>query len=182
MGQEPGSFYAHSLKSHERRSWQPLAEHLRAVAEGAGARGAKFGASKAASLAGLLHDLGKYAPAFQRRLDGAADRVDHSTAGAQEVVRAGANADDKIIAKLIAHAIAGHHAGLPDTIGDGASLAERLKRAVDPIDPSWRNDICAGRVPAHAGARELGRRELGRLSSCVLRPDAVLLPRRRRFS
>jgi hypothetical protein len=29
-------------------------------------------------LAGLLHDLGKYTAAFQRRLTGAAERVDHS--------------------------------------------------------------------------------------------------------
>ena len=86
-GQEQSSFYAHSLQGRDKRHWQPLAEHLRAVAKAAGARGEKFGATNAASLAGLLHDLGKYAPAFQRRLDGAGDKVDHSTAGAQEVVR-----------------------------------------------------------------------------------------------
>ena len=107
----------------------------------AGARGAKFGASKAASLAGLLHDLGKYTLAFQRRLDGAGDRVDHSTAGAQEAVRSVTKLDDRMIAQVIAHAIAGHHAGLPDTIGDNASLDERLKKTVDPLDPAWRREI-----------------------------------------
>jgi CRISPR-associated endonuclease/helicase Cas3 len=99
-----------------------LAEH--AVANAAGMRGAKFGASNAASLAGLMHDLGKYAPTFQQRLEGAGERVDHSTAGAQEVVRSAIDADSRIIAKVIAHAIAGHHAGLPDTLGDDASLEQ----------------------------------------------------------
>ena len=111
-------FYAHSLGGGEKRRWQPLAEHLRAVAEQAGARGAKFGARNAASLAGLMHDLGKYSLAFQRRLEGAGEKVDHSTAGAQQIVRSVADPDARIIAKVIAHAIAGHHAGLPDTIGD----------------------------------------------------------------
>ena len=141
MGADEGSFYAHSLQDRDRRHWQSLAEHLRAVAKGAGTRGAKFGASNPASLAGLLHDLGKYTSAFQRRLDGVGDRVDHSTAGAQEAVRSAAKADDKLIAKVVAHAIAGHHAGLPDTIGDEASLCERLKRKVDALDPAWRREI-----------------------------------------
>src|SRR5271157_5118072 len=107
------AFYAHSVEGRDKQYWQPLAEQLRAVAQGAGKRGAKFGATNASSLAGLLHDLGKYAPAFQRRLDGARDRVDHSTAGAQEVVRSVTNAGARIIGKVVAHAIAGHHAGLP---------------------------------------------------------------------
>jgi len=38
----------------------------------------------AARLAGLLHDLGKYTPAFQAKLRGALEKVDHSTAGAVE--------------------------------------------------------------------------------------------------
>jgi CRISPR-associated endonuclease Cas3-HD len=100
-------FYAHSLQDRDKRQWQPLAEHLRSVAEGAGARGAKFGARKAAALAGLMHDLGKYSLAFQRRLEGAGEKVDHSTAGAQRIVRSAADPDAKIVAKVIAHTIAG---------------------------------------------------------------------------
>jgi CRISPR-associated endonuclease/helicase Cas3 len=49
--------------------------------------GLKFGAEKAAALAGALHDLGKYTEGFQLRLTGASERVDHSTAGAQEACR-----------------------------------------------------------------------------------------------
>jgi CRISPR-associated endonuclease/helicase Cas3 len=144
-------FYAHSLSGRETRQWQPLVDHLRAVAEAAGARGAKFGARNAAALAGLMHDLGKYSLAFQRRLEGASERVDHSTAGAQQILRYVADPDCKVIAKVIAHAIAGHHVGLPDTIGDEASLDARLKREVEALDPSWLKEIspvAAGLMPS----------------------------------
>jgi CRISPR-associated endonuclease/helicase Cas3 len=141
LGNEQRIFYAHSVPDRDKRQWQPLAEHLRSVAEEAGARGAKFGARNAAAFAGLMHDLGKYSLAFQRRLEGAGEKVDHSTAGAQQVVLAAADRDSKIIAKAIAHAIAGHHAGLPDTIGDEASLNTRLKREVEALDPAWLREI-----------------------------------------
>jgi CRISPR-associated endonuclease/helicase Cas3 len=74
-------YFAHSTGASDRSDWQPLVEHLRAVAELAKARGDKFGAALAAELAGSLHDLGKYSEAFQRRLEGSPERVDHSTAG-----------------------------------------------------------------------------------------------------
>ena len=135
------TFYAHSLQDRDKRDWQPLANHLHAVADAAGARGAKFEARSAAALAGLMHDLGKYSLAFQRRLEGASEKVDHSTAGAQQVVQSTADPDSKIIAKVIAHAIAGHHAGLPDTISDEASLDARLKREVEALDPTWLSEI-----------------------------------------
>ena len=144
-------FYAHSLQGRDTRQWQPLAEHLQAVADAAGARGAKFGATNAASLAGLMHDLGKYSLAFQRRLKGGSEKVDHSTAGAQQVGRLATDPDSSVIAKVIAHSIAGHHAGLPDTLGDGASLDARLKGDIEALDPSWPQEIspvATGVIPA----------------------------------
>ncbi|MFX8778334.1 CRISPR-associated endonuclease Cas3'', partial [Acinetobacter baumannii] len=63
-------YYAHSAEGRDCDVWQPLADHLRAVAELAGVRGAKFGIERAAMLAGLLHDLGKYTEGFQARLRG----------------------------------------------------------------------------------------------------------------
>jgi CRISPR-associated endonuclease/helicase Cas3 len=141
LGTERRVFYADSLSDRDKRRWQPLAAHLHAVADAAGARGAKFGAGNAAALSGLMHDLGKYSLAFQRRVEGASERVDHSTARAQQVIRCAGDADSKVIAKVIAHAIAGHHAGLPDTIGDEASLNARLKRDVEALDPAWLKEI-----------------------------------------
>jgi CRISPR-associated endonuclease/helicase Cas3 len=130
-------FFAHSLDDREKICWQPLRAHLRAVGELAGAKGHKFGASNAASLAGLLHDLGKYSVAFQRRLEGG-DKVDHATAGAQEILKLAQTNQDRVVAQIIAHAIAGHHAGLPDSIGE---LDQRLKKAIEALDPVWRDEI-----------------------------------------
>jgi CRISPR-associated endonuclease/helicase Cas3 len=108
-------WYAHSLPDDRDKSrWQPLAEHLEQVSALAAERADRFGAGRAAALAGLLHDLGKYTREFQKRLDGGA-RVDHATAGARKVVELASKADDRCITEIIAHAIAGHHAGLPDS-------------------------------------------------------------------
>lgn len=97
-----------------------LLEHLRAVGELAERFASHFGAGSFARVAGLWHDLGKYGPEFQNRIRQAhgftahleatptSDR-DHSTAGA-------VLAKDKLGAAgaLLAFAIAGHHAGLPN--------------------------------------------------------------------
>jgi CRISPR-associated endonuclease/helicase Cas3 len=90
----------------------------------------------------LLHDLGKYTPEFRARLEGAKNRVDHSTAGAAIVLQL-AQGDDRFIAELIAYAIAGHHAGLPDKGGEAFStLDERIKGFSEAVlDPVWKEEI-----------------------------------------
>ncbi|MGJ0393559.1 MAG: CRISPR-associated helicase Cas3' [Methylocystis sp.] len=133
-------WFAHSTESDDKSRWQPLACHLRAVAEFSAQRSGKFGAERAASLAGLLHDLGKYTREFQKRLEGGRS-VDHATAGAREAISLARRAEDKLIAEIVAHAIAGHHTGLPDTIGDAASLKERVKRELPALHPIWREEI-----------------------------------------
>ncbi|MFN2507318.1 MAG: CRISPR-associated endonuclease Cas3'', partial [Chthoniobacterales bacterium] len=102
-----------------------------------------FGAEHAASIrewgraAGLWHDLGKFAPAWQRYLrsrsdlhrDEVAGKVDHSTAGAKHAANKGG------FYLLLAYAIAGHHAGLPDgeaIDGGSSSLAARLQKEIEP--------------------------------------------------
>lgn len=138
-------YYAHSTAEPDRFNWQPLNDHLIAVAAVAQQFGAGIGIGRAAWLAGLLHDLGKYTPRFQARLSGAEERVDHSTAGAATVVQLAraAKADDRIVAELIAYCIAGHHAGLPDQQGESLStLSERLNGFSDEgLDPVWKSQI-----------------------------------------
>ncbi len=143
-------YYAHSTARSDRSDWQPLPAHLHAVAEIAAEFGRRIGLEKAVRLAGLLHDLGKYSAPFQARLAGAAERVDHSTAGAA-VVRDLTAGKDRLVAELIAYAIAGHHAGLPDRIGPAGSLDERITRLdLTALDPVWRDEITldpAGLLP-----------------------------------
>ena len=128
-------YYAHSVPDFP-ECWQSLTEHLTGVAELAAARGAPLGLGHAARLAGLLHDLGKFDPVFQAKLSGAKIQVDHSTAGAWHVRRI--PGVDKPMAELIAHAIAGHHAGLPDSSGAPGTLSERLAG----FDPARLDEGC----------------------------------------
>lgn len=93
-------FYAHSAKGKPESQWQSLNEHLEGVSLLAWRFGNTFGAGNAARLAGLLHDLGKYTPAFQARLAGG-EPVDHSTAGAVVVRELAADPRDRIMAELI---------------------------------------------------------------------------------
>ncbi|MCB8840030.1 CRISPR-associated endonuclease Cas3'' [Aurantimonas sp. VKM B-3413] len=175
-------FYAHSNKPNDPSDWEPLAKHLFRVAEQAEAFGAPLEIAAAAKVAGLLHDLGKYTPAFQARLSGSASRVDHSTAGAKLVFDLAAKADDSWVAALIAHAIAGHHAGLPDTRGsDDANLDRRLAGFDLAVLDSGHRDIvperAEGLLPAFswgtspdALARQLAM--LGRMIfSCLVDAD-----------
>jgi len=134
--------YAHSTPTPEGTNWQPLRDHLKQTALRAKMFGSKFGAAKAAALAGWLHDLGKYSEAYQTYIGGRGPGgVDHSTAGAQEVLKLGLKGRDQGIAQLIAYAIAGHHAGLPDMSGETSGLVDRLKKTVPPLDTIWRNEI-----------------------------------------
>ncbi|EPH1943468.1 CRISPR-associated endonuclease Cas3'' [Pseudomonas aeruginosa] len=117
-------FFAHSTLKADRSDWQPLDEHLQAVARLAGEKAAFFGGGELAALAGLLHDLGKYTDEFQRRIAGDAIRVDHTTRGAMLAVeRYGA------LGQLLAYGIAGHHTGLANgrEAGERTALVDRLK-------------------------------------------------------
>jgi CRISPR-associated endonuclease/helicase Cas3 len=133
----PG-YYAHTDPAGG-LNWQDLAEHLRAVAAGARLRSESFGAADWGHLAGLWHDLGKYSEAFQAYLREAAapdthlgdalSRIDHSTAGARHAAnRLGP------LGQLLSYVIAGHHSGLLDSVGEGASLERRLRKDLEPWD------------------------------------------------
>jgi CRISPR-associated endonuclease/helicase Cas3 len=117
-------FFAHSGPTRER--WEPLADHLRDVAERAGGFAEAFGGGEEARLAGLLHDLGKYSELFTARLEGKASGLDHWSAGAWAALTQ--YRQSGIAAAL---AIQGHHIGLqrgdPDSLAtlNPARLAER---------------------------------------------------------
>lgn len=140
-------FHAHSLEDRPEADWQPLAEHLHGVADRAERSAAEFGAGPSGKLAGLLHDLGKCSAAFQRRIRGHGDRVDHATAGARTVIElaatvaGGKTSPEVFVAGIVAHAIADHHAGLPDSIGTAGALDDRLSRELAPLDPIWSDEI-----------------------------------------
>ena len=129
--------------------WQTLDAHLRQVARLAAGLDADsqifpLDAPEAAENAsrlypfilGLLHDLGKAHPEFQSYLEKSAQAeangtgekfrapVNHSEAGAAWAVET----FGPFLGTLFAYVLAGHHAGLPDYLTDGAaSLVQRLK-------------------------------------------------------
>ncbi|MBA4418155.1 MAG: CRISPR-associated helicase/endonuclease Cas3 [Syntrophus sp. (in: bacteria)] len=151
-----GEYYAHSLPGRPKEEWQQLEEHLKNVAGVAKGFAEDFGAGEWGYLAGLWHDLGKYSQEFQARLQNLSDpdahieakpgRPDHSTAGAQHAYNM---LKDK--GKMIAYAIAGHHAGLPDgKTPDQSCLVQRFKKDVPNYSdhpPSILNQKASPELP-----------------------------------
>ena len=126
----PRRFYAHSGTRQDRSDWQLLDDHLTSVAKLAADFAKIFNAAGLAYIAGLLHDLGKYAEEVQRRIAGESISVEHAVQGARQVIkRYGAQ-----LGILLAYIIAGHHAGLANGRDSGtrASLKERLARTGTP--------------------------------------------------
>lgn len=171
-------YYAHSLAdSSDKSQWQELSDHLRGVEHLAAAFARPFGVEKAAGLAGLLHDLGKYTDAFQARLEGSLIKVDHATAGAVAVralAQGQPNRWDGVMAQVISYAIAGHHAGLPNW----QDLSDRLTDDRAALDPLWREELsvdAGGLKPplkAHPARAAFQLGFLGRMIfSCVVDAD-----------
>jgi CRISPR-associated endonuclease/helicase Cas3 len=127
-------YFAHTKENADKSEWQRLIDHLNNTARIAAELGQDAGISELARIAGQTHDLGKYSQAFQRRLDGAKQRVDHATAGAQEIWRRYGQTQ-KWQALMLAYTIAGHHGGLldygglSDLAGD-STLQGRLKKEI----------------------------------------------------
>jgi len=122
-------YYAHSTSSGDKSDWQLLSEHLIGVAERAESFAALFGAREWGRFAGLVHDAGKATSAFQRRLEGNSERVDHSTFGARL-----AREREGQLGLLLAYAVAGHHGGLPDGGMQETQLHFRLQYGKVPKD------------------------------------------------
>lgn len=136
-------YYAHSTDSIDKSDWQLLEEHLRSVSKLAEIFASDFKASEWGRCAGFLHDAGKATDAFQRRLEGSAKRVDHSTFGARLARERGGG-----LGLLLAYAIAGHHGGLPDGGEQEAQLHFRLKHSKAPADMELLSDYdCLDDLP-----------------------------------
>ena len=123
MESEFPHYHAHSANSHGR--WHLLNEHLTAVGRLAAIHAGSAPWADEAALAGLLHDLGKYADRFQARLEGKESGLDHWSQGAWIVL-----AQFRAIAAALS--IQGHHVGLQR--GDLPAL-----RKMNLSDPATRH-------------------------------------------
>lgn len=129
-------------KSGDEQREQSLLNHLEGTANRAQAFADHFGCGAYGCRLGMLHDIGKYSDAFQRRIRGEKnDTVDHSTAGAQLVWRLA----NTLNARIASYCVAGHHAGLPDggSAADDemdATLSARLIRPVEDYE-AFREEI-----------------------------------------
>lgn len=123
-------FFAHSspdnspLSPPSKEDWQILRDHLVRVSDETGRRAAHSNLAEEGRLAGLLHDIGKYAARFQRRLEGRRESVNHWSIGAYVAAR--------LKARLAAFAIAGHHVGL----GSPAAMDGLAREAREHLS-SW---------------------------------------------
>lgn len=108
---------------------QTIDEHLKATARLAkGMAIEEF--CNIAEYAGLIHDVGKFRTAFQRRVNGEDIRCEHAAAAAQESIQ---KMGKTPLSYLLAYCTAGHHTGLQNggtavDDPDEASLSGALKR------------------------------------------------------
>ena len=133
-------YYAHSTVNPDKSDWQYLKTHLKNVADRSQAFADDFHAGNLAYVSGLLHDIGKYSPEFQKRLAGARSPVDHSTAGAIEVTKI-FQKDLEKIGFISAYIIAGHHGGLENFGSHVKGLCERLQRTDIPDFSAYQSEI-----------------------------------------
>ncbi|HNX73725.1 MAG TPA: CRISPR-associated helicase Cas3' [Spirochaetales bacterium] len=145
-----GPLIAH-VRKNEDGSWAPpqlLVDHLEATAQLASRFAKVFNSSLWAYLAGMVHDIGKSSPEWQRYLETKSGydeeahletklgKLDHSSSGAklaEELL-------GKAVGRILAYCIAGHHAGLPDWMNSQSSLSFRLQNAdTSKIPLEYRN-------------------------------------------
>jgi CRISPR-associated endonuclease/helicase Cas3 len=107
--------------------------------------------SRLASVAGLLHDYGKYTDCFQKMLATGRGACQHAIHGALLSYLGTGDRPLKPVYPQVALAIAGHHSGIPDYTGSGKSLAEKVK------DERYRSEADHLFQRAAADSLKLGR-------------------------
>lgn len=121
--------FAHSLDGVPQAQWQTLRAHAKGVQELCAKFAKDFASVEAASLIGQVHDAGKVHPDFQAHLRGEPRNHPHAADGAKWL-----DANVPTLGRLLAYAVDGHHAGLPDGVGDATSLTSHLCNAQEPQD------------------------------------------------
>ena len=120
---------------------QSIVEHLQGTAIRCAEFAEAFDSKEQGNLVGLIHDIGKFSDAFQRRICGSKEHVDHSSAGMFECWK-----NKQLVAVF---SVAGHHGGLPDggkrtDSPDNGTLWGRLNRiqsvGIEPYD-AWTSNI-----------------------------------------
>ncbi len=169
------ALYAHSAPDQDFSAWEPLRDHLTAVANRAAEFGAVFRSAQAARAMGALHDAGKTAAPYQAYIRGNGPSPDHSTAGAVLACRTyGA-----LPGKLLAFGIAGHHGGLANGSragGEGTPLKERLRKGAAPslppdLDVAPAADAVLAEVEAHRNDAFAAAFYARMLFSCLVDAD-----------
>lgn len=144
-------YYAH--KSNDGRC-QTMKDHAEGVSDLTGKFSDIFGLSEYGRIIGLHHDDGKYSQAFQEKLDGGKIKYEHSSAGAYLLAEKGLKLRD-LVYMLLAHAVAGHHSGLPDTGSKNSGEDDRTffskynRREKMPYDfGGYESEL--GEIPEHS--------------------------------
>ncbi len=135
--------YGHT--TDDGRPWELLSDHLKNVSKSMEKFANKFDSGDWGKVIGYWHDLGKNSNEFQKKIKNHLSiMIDHSTAGAQFAYK-----KNKILGKIIAYIISGHHTGLQDDIDEFGhkGLQDRLIKSI----PEWKNnanqDIVNRKIP-----------------------------------
>jgi CRISPR-associated endonuclease Cas3-HD len=114
-----------------------------------------------AEWSGLLHDFGKYSDCFQKTIREGKGKCQHAIHGAAIAYDNPSQGLLGLGAPHIAHAIAGHHAGIPDR---SVGLQEKVK--------TFLNDARSLRERAMADSTDLARLLHGPPPNCKTSPIA----------
>lgn len=144
-------YIAHLKNESGKITVQPVAEHLRNVSNYCRENLCGIGLGSLGALCGLLHDMGKYSPAFQSYIRGAAEgeiaprgSVDHSTAGALylEECLPKEEINSRCVAESLEYAVLSHH-GVTDCLGtDGKNFFyRRLQKDREELEYSSAKEL-----------------------------------------
>ena len=156
--------FAHSKPGVPREEWHTLEEHLKGTATLAAEFTSAFGAEQWGYLAGLWHDLGKYAPDWQAFLREAGEEANADTDDDEDLQarRRRRGPPHSAVGSLYAReklgalslplqfAIAAHHGGLPDKTSLDSRLGtdEERRRQGESTSDAPKDILSLSRTPS----------------------------------